>query len=349
MTTLYRPFAVAMLIPLLLLTSLAHIAGLAQAQTPEDSAVILMYHRFGEDKFPSTNITLEQFDTHLAELKKDKYNVVPLETIVAAFQAGTRLPPRTIAITIDDAYLSILEEAWPRLKKANFPFTLFVSTEPVNRNIPGYLNWRQIRDMARDPLVSIGHHAHSHDHLLDMSAEQAAGDIDAASAIYQKELGYIPDIFAYPFGEYGAELQNILKKKGVRAAFGQYSSAASSRNDIFALPRFAFNEKYSAMSRFQLIANSRALPAYDILPISPVITQNPPHIGFTVDDTVRGLAALSCYPSHLGKAADLKRVGDNRIEVRFDAPLPKGRSRINCTMPGPDRRWYWFGLPFFVK
>ncbi len=349
MIKLCKSFSASRYILLLFLIMLCPLAGPAQAQMPEDSAVILMYHRFGEDKYPSTNITLEQFDAHLEELKKDKYNIVPLETIVKAFRTNVKLPPRTIAITIDDAYLSILENAWPRLRKAGFPFTLFVSTEPVNRNIPGYLNWRQIQEMARDPLVTIGHHAHSHDHLLYMSAEQAARDIDAASATYQKELGYVPEIFAYPFGEYNPALQNTLKKRNITAAFGQYSSAASSRNDLFALPRFAFNERYSDMNRFRLIVNARALPAHDILPINPVITQNPPHIGFTVDDTVRGLSALSCYPSHLGKAADLKRVGDNRIEVRFDAPLPEGRSRINCTMPGPDKRWYWFGLPFFVK
>lgn len=321
----------------------------AKARQTEDSAVILMYHRFGEDKYPSTNITLEQFEAHLAELKKEKYNIVPLDEIVTAFRNKTRLPPRTIAITIDDAFLSILEHAWPRLKAANFPFTIFVSTEPVNRNIAGYLNWQQLRTLASDPLVTIGHHAHTHDPLLLMSLENATKDIDTATEIYQKELGRIPDIFAYPFGEFSPMLENILKKKGLKAAFAQYSGAASSRSNLYGLPRFAFNEKYSEIKRFRLIINARALPAYDILPVSPIITQNPPHIGFTVDKQVRGLSALGCFPSHLGKGADIARIGGNRIEVRFDKPLPRGRNRINCTMPGPDKRWYWFGLPLYVK
>ena len=33
-----------------------------------DHAVILMYHRFGEDQLPSTNIRLDQFDAHLKKL-----------------------------------------------------------------------------------------------------------------------------------------------------------------------------------------------------------------------------------------------------------------------------------------
>lgn len=308
-----------------------------------------MYHRFGEDKYPSTNITLKQFDAQLAELKKAKYNIVPLDRIVTALRNKTSLPPRTIAMTIDDAYLSILDQAWPRLKAANIPFTLFVSTEPVSNNIPGYMSWQQIRALASDPLVTIGHHAHTHDHLLHMSLANATKDIETATEIYLKELGTVPDIFAYPFGEFSPVLINLLKEKGLKAAFGQYSSAASSRSNLYGLPRFSFNEKYSEMERFRLIVSARALPAYDILPVSAVITQNPPHIGFTVEKQVRGLSALSCYPSHLGKRANITRIGSNRVEIRFDKPLPKGRSRINCTMPGPDKRWYWFGLPYFVK
>lgn len=319
------------------------------AQQTEDSAIIIMYHRFGDERFPTTNITLEQFDAQLAELKKDKYNIVPLDEIIAAFRNKVKLPPRSIAITIDDAYSSIYENAWPRLRAAKFPFTLFISTAPIKDKVPGYMSWEQIKTLSQSPLVTIGHHGHSHDHLSNMPDEKAAKDIETASEIYQKQLGRIPDIFAYPYGEFTPMLENILKKRGIRAALGQYSSAASSRSDLYALPRFAFNEKYSQMERFRLIVNARALPAHDILPISAVITENPPKIGFTVDHNIRGLSAMSCYPSHLGKAAEIIRLGGNRIEIRFDKPLPSGRSRLNCTLPGPDKRWYWFGLPFFVK
>lgn len=342
-------FLFALLFSGLLLICAILTGSKAYAQEAEDSAIVLMYHRFGEDKFPSTNITLDQFDAQLAELQKEKYNIVPLDVIVSALRNKTKLPPRTIAITIDDAYYSILQHAWPRLKQANFPFTLFVSTEPISHQIPGYMTWPQIRELARDPLVSIGHHAHTHKHLIHMSAQRAAEDIETASKIYQKELGMVPDIFAYPFGEFGPLLADILQKKKFTAAFGQFSSALSSRRDLYGLPRFSFNQKYANMERFRLIVNARALPAFDVLPISPDIHKNPPQIGFTVDKHVRGLSVMSCYPSHLGKAADITRIGGNRIEIRFDKPLPQGRSRLNCTLPGPDRRWYWFGLPFFVK
>ena len=80
-----------------------------------------MYHRFGEDKYPSTNIRIEQFEAHLNMLGNGDYNIWPLGKIVDHLQQGLNLPDKTVAITIDDAYLSVFTEARPRLKAAVFP------------------------------------------------------------------------------------------------------------------------------------------------------------------------------------------------------------------------------------
>ncbi|MBT5072912.1 MAG: polysaccharide deacetylase family protein [Kordiimonadaceae bacterium] len=313
----------------------------------EDSAVIIMYHRFGEKTFPTTNVTLDQIDQHIAELSKDIYNIVPLRTITEALKNEKKLPPRTIAITIDDGYLSIYQQAWPRFKAANIPFTLFISTASVNDQNKLSMTWDQIRELASDPLVDIGHHGHVHGHMTQMSTPDALADIELADETYRRELGYVPDIFAYPYGEYSDELAETLAPKNYHAALGQYSSAASSARDVMTLPRFAFNQNYADLDRFKLIINSRALPIKDILPRSANLENNPPAVGFTVNEDINGLSNIGCFPSHMSEAAKVTRIGENRIEIRFDQPFPAGRHRINCTMPGPDNRWYWFGMPFF--
>tara|TARA_R110002096_G_scaffold432240_1_gene648743 strand:- start:169174 stop:170154 length:981 start_codon:yes stop_codon:yes gene_type:complete len=319
----------------------------AQTQDGEDSAVIIMYHRFGEGDFPTTNVTLEQIKQHIEELSKDIYNIVPLRTITEALNSGTNLPPRTIAVTIDDGYLSIYKEAWPILKAAGIPFTLFISTESVNDQNQRSMTWDQIRELDADALVDIGHHGHAHAHMTKITIPEAMADIAKADEIYERELGYVPDIFAYPYGEYSEELIDAIKVKDYHAAVAQYSSVSSSKSNLMALPRFAFNESYSNLDRFKLIINSRALPVRDVLPRSPVLDINPPVVGFTVDSDIDGLGALNCFPSHMSKPATVNRIGGSRIEIRFEPPFPEGRHRINCTMPGPDGRWYWYGLPFF--
>ena len=313
----------------------------------EDSAIIIMYHRFGEDNFPSTNVTLEQIDQHIEELSDDKYNIIPLRTLTSALKNGEKLPPRTIAITIDDGFLSIYTEAWEKFKTANMPFTVFVSTEQVEDKIENIMSWDQIRELDADPLVEIGHHGHAHAHMTEITTAEALQDINTADEIFERELGYIPDILAYPYGEYSEALINAISHKNYHVALAQHSGVASSRSNMMAIPRFAFNQNYSDINRFKLIVNSRALPVKDILPRSASLETNPPAVGFTVDDTIVGLDSMSCFPSHMSEAASITRLGDNRVEIRFEEPFPRGRSRINCTMPGPDGRWYWLGMPFF--
>jgi len=98
----------------------------------DDSAVVLMYHRFGEDRYPETNIKVEQFEAQFELLKKEGYSVIPLSELLVALTDGESLPPNAVVITIDDAYRSIYEIAYPKLRQYGFPFTVFVATDPVD-------------------------------------------------------------------------------------------------------------------------------------------------------------------------------------------------------------------------
>ena len=46
-------------------------------------------------------------------------------------------PSAAIGLSVDDAYLSVYPEAWPRLKGAGLPMTLFVATRAVDRKLSG--------------------------------------------------------------------------------------------------------------------------------------------------------------------------------------------------------------------
>ncbi len=90
------------------------------------------------------------------------------------------------------------------------------------------------------------------------------------------------------------------------------------------------------------------LPVEDITPADPLIVVNPPAFGFSVGAEMRGLHQLACYHSQFGKV-DLVRLGERRIEIRFADKFRKWRARLNCTLPGPEGRWRWFGRQFYVK
>ena len=310
-----------------------------------DHAVVLMYHRFGEADYPTTNIRLEQFDAHLEILASGDYNVMALADIIDRLQDGKSLPDRTVAITIDDAYLSVYTEAWPRLQAYGFPATIFVATQPVDRNRRGYMSWDQLRELQADE-YGIGSQTRTHPHMHMITPDQVEKELRISNDRFIAELGIRPDLFAYPYGEYNLAVIERVKAAGFIAGFGQNSGIAHGYNGYFELPRFAMNEKYGAMDRLTLAIDGLPLKANQILPADVMIAKNPPDFGFTLAPEIATKNQLRCFNTTYDQL-QISRLGP-RAEVRFPGPLPSGRARVNCTMPGPDGRWRWFGKQFLV-
>ena len=331
----------------ILLAALVGLSALPAPAAGADSAVVFMYHRFGEDKIPSTNIRIGQFEEHIKELTGGKYTVLPLPEIVDAFRGGRPLPDRTIALTADDAYRSIYTEAWPRLKKAGLPFTLFVATEPIDAKVAGMMTWDQIRELAANG-VTIGGHGVSHSHMPLQDEATQRQEIARSNDRFQAELGRVPTLFAYPFGEADRRSIDLAEASGAVAAFGQHSGVAHAGGERYYLPRFTLNETHGEMPRFRLAANALPLPVRDFVPMDPAVRAgNPPTIGFTVADDIRNADRIGCYGAD-GKPLPMSRSDGGRIEIKPTAALPTGRWRLNCTVPAGDGRTRWFGRQLYV-
>jgi peptidoglycan/xylan/chitin deacetylase (PgdA/CDA1 family) len=94
-------------------------------------ALILTYHRFGEDE-AGLKTTARVFEAQLQYLTA-RYSIVPLSSISEALTNGRSLPAGLAAITIDDGYGDAYEIAFPLLRKYNAPATLFVVTGFVDK------------------------------------------------------------------------------------------------------------------------------------------------------------------------------------------------------------------------
>lgn len=329
-----------------LLALLLVLGALGQARAA-DHAVIIMYHRFGENSIPSTNIRLDQFEAHLKELTSGRYNVVPLADIVKAFQTGQSLPDRTVAITVDDAYRSLYTEGWPRFKALKLPITVFIETEAIDRSPAGFLTWDQLRDMARDG-ATIGSQTVTHPHMPDLTPTAVESELRQSRLRIEQEIGVAPTLFAYPYGEASTAVIDATRAAGFIAAFGQHSGVAYASHPPFYQPRFAFNETFGNIDRFRMAVNALPLRATDITPANPTLGANPPAFGFTVESTTPNLRALNCFVSHINGPAKIERLGDNRIEVRIDKPFPQSRGRFNCTVPAEEGRFRWLGMQYYV-
>ena len=246
-------------------------------------ASVIMYHRFGDSRYPSTNIKKEQFLKHINELLKPEYNVISIQKALLAINDIELIKDKSVVITIDDAYSSVYNYAWPIFKKHNLPFTLFISTDVIDNKTPGYMSWEEIRTL-RDNGVTIGSQTKSHHHMFKLSKEKIIEELKISNKRFIDEIGSRPKIFAYPYGEYNLEVLEQVKLHGFVAAFGQHSGVAHKSLGMYELPRFAMNEKYGDMDRFLLAVNALPMPISDLSPKDPVISKNPPSYGFTLSD-----------------------------------------------------------------
>ena len=305
-----------------------------------------MYHRFNENKYPSTNIKMDIFQKHIKIIKELDYEFYNPKFFIKEFKKPKN--KKKILITIDDGFKSFYNYAWPYLKENNIPFILFVSTEPVGKN--GYMTWDEIIEIDKSEFGYIGHHSHSHDYLIDKSEEEFINDIELASKIFKNKLGYVPEIFSYPFGEYSLFMKQYIAKN-FEIAFGQHSGIIDVNKDKFELPRFPINEKYGELERFKSLINYYPLEYKYLRPEEKILNNddNPPQLIVEFFNEQKNIEDINCYSNDGGNWNKTALKFDNNIlVVKFQEPFLPRRGRINCSL-NDNGKWRWFGTQFTLK
>ena len=296
----------------------------------DEGILSLMYHRFNESKYPSTNIEMAIFKKQIEIIKNSDYSFSDPNN----FEKNFKLPKKNkeILLTIDDAFQSFYTEAWPYLKKNKIPFVLFVSTEPVGKK--GYMTWDQIKEVESEKFTLIGHHSHSHEYLIDESNDLFVKDIKKANKIFLREFGYIPSLFSYPFGEYSKFMSDYISQN-FTFAFGQHSGVIDINKDKFELPRFPINENYAELKRFESIINSFPLEYKELYPSEKRLNNetNPPQFKVKFFKEQKNLKNINCYSNELNKWEKSNSSVNNQIlTIKFRGPFDPRRGRINCSL-----------------
>ena len=318
-----------------------------------DSAVVFMYHRFGESTHPSTNITTEQFQYQLDYLEENDYKVWPLSKILNHIINKKTIPSKTVALTIDDAYISTYTKAYPMLKSKNFPFTVMLSTNPVDNKSKFYMSWEQMREMQKNG-AEFANHSLTHEFLLQQDNEtdeewkkRITTEIQRAQSRLQDELGADtnenPRLFSYPFGEYDIKTAELLKELGY---FGltQTSGPIGESSDFRALSRFPMAEAFA--NSFVIKLNTLPMPIKSVFPIEPIVKEEHcPKLRISLSRTLKN---LKCYISS-GEEIKVEWISSTEIEVSANAPLKPPRQKYTCTAPAEDGKWYWYSHLWIVK
>ena len=335
------------MILLLVLTSKSLGAVLNNLNT-QVGIITLMYHRFEENKYPSTNIKNEIFSEHLKEINNLGIEFIKYKKFEEIIKID--IDKNYLLLTIDDAFESFYLNAWPVLKNKKIPFILFVSTREVGKH--GYMTWDQIREINKSNLGTIGNHSHSHEYLVDWEDNKIKSDLETSIKIFKKELGYSPKIFSYPFGEYSNSLKKIVSDLNFKFAFGQHSGVIDITKDFLELPRFPINEKYGELKRFKSILRTLPLPYENITPENRYLkdSQNPPEVKIKFFENLFSVENINCYSNegNIWKKSDVKFINKYELKILLKDKFKSERGRINCSLWEEGGRWRWLGIQYVI-
>ena len=306
----------------------------------------LMYHRFDENEYPSTNIQMDVFKEQIEIIRNLKYTFYDPKDLENNFHIIKA--KKKILITIDDAFSSFYKIAWPYLKKEKIPFILFVSTKTVGKN--GYMTWGQIKELEKETTVYVGNHSHTHNHLVDLKNQDFKNDIDTATIIFNENLGYNPIFFSYPFGEYSSSIKKYISKN-FKFSFGQHSGVIDINKNRYELPRFPINEKYGDLKRFEFLINLQPLQYKVLYPDEKYLANNnnPPKFLVEFFDEQKNINNINCF-SDEGDKWEKSNIYfiKNTLRLNFREKFNFRRGRINCSL-NDNGIWRWFGVQFSIK
>ncbi len=311
--------------------------------------ISIMYHRFNESKYPSTNIQLDIFKEQLKIIETEGIEFIHPDKFEKSLIENKS--KRKILLTIDDGLLSFYENAWPILREKNIPFILFVNTREVGSF--NYMSWDQILELHKDSNVEIGNHSHSHEYLVDESPKIIKEDILKSIKIFKKKLGTNSIFFSYPFGEYSLEFKKIIKELGFKYAFGQHSGVIDETKDFWELPRFPINEKYGELKRFETLMKTLPFKYKNIIPEDRYLLQskNPPKIKIEFYENIKNLTNINCFSNEGNKwrnsITSFKK--SHILEIDIAEKFVGERGRINCSLKENQGFWRWLGIQYVIS
>jgi len=239
---------------------------------------VLIYHKIGDNRTPTTNLSIKKFKNQMLYLKENHYKVLSLKKVITMLKNHRKCPEKSVVLTFDDGYESIYKNAFPIIKKYKYPISVFLPTEAIEKRYPDYMNIAQIKDMMKYN-VDFESHSYSHPHMIFKSRSFIKNEIRNGIKFFTKNFHYKPYAFAIPYGEYNKTVIECAKSAGFDTILTQDSGAVDKNTDVYLIPREPIlGNYYSSMEHFKNVLNETALDIKRRYPNIGKLNQNPPHI-----------------------------------------------------------------------
>lgn len=284
---------------------------------PKSSGHFFVLHRFDDEKHASTSISKDKLLAHFNYLKKNNYYTASLPEIIAKLKNHEVIPKNWVHFCIDDSYKSFYTHGLPLFKKHKIPFTLYVYVEATERHFNDFMSWDQIKEAMK--YGEIGGHSFGHKHMTKLTASQMKEDTRKSLELMQKRLGIKPSSYAYPYGEYDAKLQAVIKSFNFDLIMNQNQGAFSHKSPHDDLDRIALTGDVSIRNKLSI----NYLPARWSTVDVDYKTKRLKSISVDVDPSIK---SVQCYVT--GDTWHRLKPKNGKITKIFDIKLKRKRSRI---------------------
>jgi peptidoglycan/xylan/chitin deacetylase (PgdA/CDA1 family) len=216
---------------------------------------ILLYHQIAPMPmkgmpYPGLLVHPDRFRSQMYWLKRLGYQGLSLREAVPYIK-GVKTG-KVVAITFDDGFLNVLENAAPVLAECGFTATnYFVANQIGGSNV-----WDQPLGVPPTPLMSVaqlrqwaalghevGAHTLDHVHLNKTADSEARRQISGSKAILQDMLGAEVASFCFPYGENSPIHRQMAKEAGFENATTTVRGRATATDDPFGLPRISIRRR----------------------------------------------------------------------------------------------------------
>jgi len=274
-----------------------------------------------------------------------------LDDMISALQERRALPDLSVAITFDDGYESIFDNAFPLLQEFGFPFALFLSTGPIDRQQQGYMSWDQVVQLS-EAGVLIANHMVEHPYMLDREPGEEESEwlqrnrqeLLTAERRIQEYTGQNHRYLAYPYGEYNSTLKAMLAAEGF-VGLAQNSGATGFESDFLALPRFPLASIYANLDTARTKFTSLAFDVQQLQPESPVTSESRPSSILKFEPGAYNFSQIGCFANSQALGLDWSNEEESKLTITVDMDFTGRRWRYICTapLPGSDR-FYWYSV-----
>ena len=200
---------------------------------------VLMYHRVtptaaAGDSLPGLVVPPDLFAAQLGALKAAGWRSITVAELARALGTGRPLPPRTLAVSLDDGWDDGYAHALPALQAIGYQATYYVIGRRIG--IPRFLSAPQLRAMAAAGM-EIGDHTFDHVELPYLTPDRQRYEIEAAAGRIGEVVGVAPVTFSYPSGRFDPAVEEMVRAAGFGLAVTTQEGAQQRWSERFAVPR----------------------------------------------------------------------------------------------------------------